>query len=263
MSKSTEITTAKYFNNPVMVKRFEQILDKNAGGFIASLISIVNNSDQLQRCNKLEILAAATKAASLKLPIEPNLGFAYIIPFKNTKKDKYEAQFQIGYKGFIQLALRSGQIKRLNALAIYEGQLISFDPLTEKLDFDFDKKESQKLIGFACYLELINGFNKTVYWPAENMNKHALRYSQAFKAGFGPWKDDFEKMGLKTVIKNVLSKFAPLSTDLQEGIKFDQSVINENDDPEYIDHEEDKIEIPEDASAKVVKDQKDLFNEKK
>lgn len=227
-----------FFKQKGIMTRFEHILNKNASSYIASLIQTVQVSDKLPNCNKMTILSAAMKAAALNLPIESNLGFAYIIPYGN------EAQFQIGYKGFIQLALRSGQIIKLNAIPVYEGQLKSFDPLTENLDFDFENKQSEKVIGFAGYLELVNGFNKTVYWTAESMTKHGKKYSQVFKKGFGLWKDDFEKMGTKTLIKHLLSKYAPLSSDIQEAVKFDQSVIRDNK-PEYIDNPDDFSDVPD------------------
>jgi len=258
VKQSTEIQDyekmSDFFKQKGIMTRFEQILNKNSSAYIASLIQIVQNSDKLQKCDKMTILSAAMKAATLNLPIEQNLGFAYIIPYGK------EAQFQIGYKGFIQLALRSGQIIKLNAVPVYKGQLISFEPLTETIVFDFDAKESDIIIGFAGYMELVNGFSKTVYWSNDKMKDHGIRYSKTFK--FGPWKDDFEKMGLKTIIKHMLSKFAPLSTEILEAVKFDQSVIK-NDEPDYVDNFEDVPDIEEDAKAKIITEGKIDFNKDK
>lgn len=251
--KTTQIqefeNMSAFFKQKGIMTRFEQILNKNASAYVASLIQAVQASDKLQKCNKMTILSAAMKAAALNLPIESNLGFAYIIPYGN------EAQFQIGYKGFIQLALRSGQVMKLNALPVFEGQLKKFDALTEEIEFDFEAKTSEKIIGFAGYLELVNGFNKTVYWGAENMLKHGKKYSQTFKKySSGLWKDDFEKMGLKTVIKDLLKKFAPLSTEILEAVKFDQAVIKDNMH-EYPDNPGDDFsdvaDLPEGEEAKA------------
>jgi recombination protein RecT len=243
----------QYLKKPEIEKRFSEVLNKNASSYVASLIQTIQTSDKLQKCDRVTILSAAMKAAALNLPIEQNLGFAYIIPYGK------EAQFQIGYKGFIQLALRSGQIIKLNAIPVYEGQLKSFDPLTENLTFDFDNKKSDKIQGFAGYLELANGFNKTIFWDTEKMISHGKRYSKTYK--FGPWQDDFEKMGLKTIIKNLLSKFAPLSTEIQEAIKFDQSVIRDNQ-PDYVDNDDfsDVPDLQDENPQARVQNQNTLFD---
>jgi recombination protein RecT len=152
---------------------------------------------------------------------------------------------------------------KLNAMPVFEGQLKSFNPLTEEIEFDFDAKTSEKIIGFAGYLKLANGFDKTVYWGAENMLKHGKKYSQTFKKyNSGLWSDDFEKMGLKTVIKDLLKKFAPLSTEILEAVKFDQAVIKDNE-PEYVDNGGDDFsdvtDLPEgeEPKARTVKKEAD------
>lgn len=148
------------------------------------------------------------------------MGFAYIVPFGG------KAQFQLGYKGFIQLAQRSGQFKTISATPIYEGQLIEENPLTG-FKFDFTVKKSQKVIGYASYFQLLNGFEKTLYMTIEEMDKHGKKFSQTYKQGYGVWKDDFDSMALKTVIKLNLSKFAPLSIEMQKAVLVDQSVIED------------------------------------
>jgi recombination protein RecT len=178
------------------------------------------------------------------LPLNNNLGFAYIVPYKAKQKDgsyKTVAQFQMGYKGFIQLAQRSGQFETISAAPVYEGQLIGENPLTG-FEFDFSKaaKKSDTVIGYAAYFKLLNGFNKTLYMSVADLTKHGTRFSQTFKKGYGLWKDDFEGMCIKTVIKLLLSKFAPLSIDMQRAVITDQSVINDADtnDVDYADNEE-------------------------
>ena len=205
-------------------KRFEDMLDKQANGFITSLLNL--KQEKLKGCDNMTVLGSALKAASLKLPIDPNLGFAWIIPFKN--HGKLEAQFQVGYRGFIQMAQRSAQYKKLNVIEIYEGQLKSFNPLTEELELDLDNKQSDAVIGYAAYFRLLNGFEKMVYWSKEKVTAHAKRFSKSF--GNGPWKTDFDAMARKTVLKNMLSTWGILSIDMQEAITSDSKIIKTNED---------------------------------
>jgi recombination protein RecT len=176
-------------------------------------------------------------AATLDLPVNQNLGFAYFIPFNNRKTNKQECQFQIGYKGFIQLAMRSGQFKTISATPIYENQLVSENPLTGFV-FDFSKK-GQNVIGYAAYFSLINGFEKTLYMSVEELKKHGVAYSQTFKKGFGLWNDNFDAMAQKTVIKLLLSKYAPLSIEMQKAHIADQAIIRNADtlEVDYIDNQ--------------------------
>lgn len=216
-------------------KRFNQILGAKAQGFISSVIQVVNNNAMLSQAEPQSVLNAAVVAATLDLPIDPNLGFAAIIPFKDNKAGIVKAQFQIMYKGFKQLAYRSGQISKLNACPIYEGQLIKKDPLWGDYVFDFDVKTSDKIIGWAAGIRLTNGFEKIVYKDIETLSSHGKKYSQSFKKGYGLWVDDFEAMCEKTITKMLLSKDAPLSIDIQTAIKVDQSVISSINDDNTID----------------------------
>jgi recombination protein RecT len=222
--------------SPSIKKRFEDMLDKQANGFITSLLNL--KQDKLKGCDNMTVLGSALKAASLKLPIDPNLGFAWIIPFKN--HGKLEAQFQIGYRGFIQMAQRSAQYKKLNVTEIYEGQLKSFNPLTEELELDLDNKQSDAVIGYAAYFRLLNGFEKTVYWSKEKVTAHARRFSKSF--GNGPWKTDFDAMAKKTVLKNMLSTWGILNIDMQEAVSSDSKVIK-TDEESYEVFEEDTEDI--------------------
>lgn len=205
-------------------KRFEDMLDKQANGFITSLLNL--KQEKLKGCDNMTVLGSALKAASLKLPIDPNLGFAWIIPFKN--RGKLEAQFQVGYRGFIQMAQRSAQYKKLNVTEIYEGQLNSFNPLTEELELDLDNKQSDAVIGYAAYFRLLNGFEKMVYWSKEKVTKHAKRFSKSFNKG--PWQTDFDAMARKTVLKNMLSTWGILNIDMQEAITSDNKIIKTDED---------------------------------
>lgn len=213
--------------------KFEEILQSRANAFTANLAVMVNNSPALVKCDPMTVISAAVVAASLDLPIDPNLGFAHIVPYGE------KAQFQIGFKGFIQLAMRSGQYSRIGVTEIYEGQLLDENPLTGEYTFDFKAKKSETIIGWAAYFKTVNGFEKTLYWPVEKIKKHGLRFSQTYKKGFGLWKDDFDSMASKTVLKALLSKWGILSTEMQNAVKFDQGVVKsvETQEVEYLDND--------------------------
>jgi recombination protein RecT len=224
MAEDGQIVAAKnpiraLFEDPAVQARFQNILGKKAPGFIVSVINAVTNDTTLIKADKQSILFAAATAATLDLPINPNLGFAYIVPYKG------KAQFQMGYKGFIQLAHRTGQFRHISQAIIYEGQLVAENPLTG-FEFDFTKKISDKIQGYAAYFELLNGFSHTLYMSIEEVRKHGKKYSQSWKSGYGQWEDNFDAMALKTVIKLLLSKHAPLSIEMQKAVMVDQGVIN-------------------------------------
>lgn len=255
--ETNQLTTKDLFAKESVRKRFEDMLGKRAPQFITSVLQIAASSDLLSKADPMSIYNAAAVAATLDLPLNNNLGFAYIVPYNAKQKDnsyKVVAQFQMGYKGFIQLAQRSGQFKTISASPIYEGQLVEMNPLTGFL-FDFTKK-SDKVIGYAAYFSLINGFEKTFYMTNEDLNKHAGKFSQNFKKGFGLWKDEFDSMATKTVLKLLLSKFAPLSVEMQKAVLVDQGVIKDDkgEQVEYTDHEEIKIDKEEERIKLLVQD---------
>jgi len=227
-SQKTGITY--YMSQQNVQNRFEQILGKKAQGFISSVINTVNSSKQLQACDPQTILKSAAVAASLDLPVDKNLGFAWIIPYGN------EASFQMGYKGYIQLALRSGEYSRLNAVPVYKNQFTHYNALTEELDADFSIDGEGDVVGYAFYFRLVNGFEKQAYWSVDKVTKHAKRFSQAYKAKHSsPWDTDFDQMGLKTVIKNTLAKWGILSIEMQSALKHDQGVVDSEDNITYPD----------------------------
>jgi len=231
-----QLTVKGFFEKEEIQSKFKEMLGKRSTQFITSVIQMANSNDLLKKSDPVSLLNAAITAATLDLPINQNLGFAYIVPFSG------KAQFQIGYRGFIQLAQRSGQFKTISATPIYEGQIIAENPL-KGFDFDFTVK-SDKIIGYAAYFELINGFEKTLYMTVEQLKKHGLKFSQTFKKGFGLWKDDFDSMCLKTVLKLLLSKYAPLSVEMQRAVLSDQGIINDADamDIDYADNKTQSIE---------------------
>ncbi|MGL4652629.1 recombinase RecT [Cetobacterium sp.] len=212
-------------------KKLVAVLGDNANSFMVSAINLYDRD--LMEADPQSVMNALFIAAALKLPIEKNMGFAYIIPYKNHKTGVVTAQFQIGYKGLIQLALRSGQVKKLNAIEIYDGQIKSFNPLTEEIEFDMSAPKTE-VIGYASYMELVNGFNKIIYVTKDEMEQHADKFSQAYrydksyKKASSVWSSDFDSMANKTVIKKIL-KFSPLSADMQMVEKIDQTSIKKVD----------------------------------
>ncbi len=248
MEVQNQLTTKSLFSKEDVRAKFTEMLGKKAPQFITSVLQIAASNDLLKNADPISIYNAAAVAATLDLPLNNNLGFAYIVGYNTKQKDgsyKVMAQFQLGYKGFIQLAQRSGQFKTISATPIYENQLIEMNPLTGFV-FDFTKK-GEKIIGYAAYFSLVNGFEKTLYMSNEDIQKHASKFSQTYKRGFGLWKDEFESMATKTVLKLLLSKYAPLSVEMQKAMVVDQSIIKDDNgsNVEYIDHED--VTIDKDA----------------
>lgn len=235
----------QYVSDAKIRQKFEEVLGKKTQGFLASVMQVANQP-QLKGAVPATVINAAMMAATLDLPINNNLGFAYIVPYKRKFKDaqgkwseSLEAQFQMGYKGFIQLAQRSGQFARIAATPVFEGQLISANPLLG-YEFDWTIPNQGEAIGYVAFFKLLNGFTAELYMSTADVKKHAGKYSQSFKYGSGVWKDNFESMALKTVTKLLLSKQAPLSIEMQTAQLADQAIVRdvETSSFEYIDHDE-------------------------
>lgn len=247
-----EIAPLKQFNTFIAHPRTQDYLttvlaDKKAS-FVNNITALVTNNATLQVCKPDTLMFACLKATALDLPLDQNLGFAYVLPYKDNKKGETLAQFQMGYKGFVQLALRTGQFKTLNATEVREGELVNEDFVTGELTFKkADKRESLPVIGYVAYFKLLNGFEKYLYMTAEEMKAHALRFSQTYKRGYGLWADKemFNSMAKKTVLKLLLSKYAPLSVEMQSALKADQAVLKNEENAEYIDNEPDVQPQPE------------------
>ena len=253
-----ELTTKNLFAQENVQKKFQEMLGKRAPSFITSVLQIAASNELLAKADPLSIYNSAAVAATLDLPLNNSLGFAYIVPYNAKQKDgsfKQVAQFQLGYKGFIQLAQRTGLFKTIGAAPIYEGQLIEENPLTGFI-FDFKAKKSETIIGYAAHFSLLNGFEKTLFMKVEELKKHGVKYSQTFKKGFGLWKDDFEAMAIKTVIKLLLSKYAPLSVEMQTAVKVDQGIINNEDatDISYVDNAEATIDKESERVTLMIQD---------
>jgi recombination protein RecT len=250
---STQGSTMKgLLASPSVIKRFEEVLGKRATQFTASILSLYNNEKMLQKAEPMSVISSAMIAATLDLPVDKNLGYAWIVPYGG------KAQFQLGYKGYIQLALRTGQYRYINVTPIHEGELIKWNPLTEEIDIDFEQRESEAVIGYAAYFELLNGFRKTVYWTREQVEKHRKKFS---KSDFG-WKNDWDAMAMKTVLKNLLSKWGILSVEMQK------AVIEDNEDREMKDitPEEDdntiEYEVQEEQPEETAKEAKSKKSKK-
>lgn len=241
-------------------KRFKEVLGKKSSGFMASIIDVAS-SKNFQNVDGFSIVSSALVAATLDLPINPNLGFAYIVPYNDKKRGKI-AQFQMGYKGFVQLAERTGQYKTINAIEIYEGEIKHIDRLTGEIEFneDIDESDKKKIVGYVAYFKLINGFEKTLYMSKEQIEKHAKKYSQSYKSHkeyivkSSRWTTDFDTMALKTVLKLLLSKYGMLSIDMQTALETDQAVIKGNvlngghvgsRNAEYVDNEPTDVDYEE------------------
>lgn len=220
------LTIARLLEDPAIKKRFQETLDKKAPQFISSIINLVKSTKGLAKADPMTVLASALIAATLDLPVDPNLGFAWIVPYGN------QAQFMLGYKGYIQLALRTGQYRNINAIPIYEGQLKAWNPLTEEIEIDFEGQLSDAVIGYAGMFELINGFRKTVYWSKDEILKHKKKFSKTDYV----WKENFDAMALKTVLRNLLSKWGILSIEMQQAVSADENVA-----PPLIDSGDDNI----------------------
>ena len=229
-----------FFSRDVIKSKLNELLGKNTASFITSVLQVARSNDMLSKATPESVFNAALMAATLNLPINNNLGFAYIVPFKNNKKKVVEAQFQIGWKGFVQLAQRSGQFSRITAVPVKKGQLIKANPLT---GYEFDwEAEGGETIGYVAYFRLLNGFESMLYMTTPEIEAHAKQFSQSYKQGYGVWFDRFDSMATKTVLKLLLSKYAPLSIDMQKAMDSDQSVINDiNGDFSYIDNQPDDV----------------------
>lgn len=243
-------------------ERFNSILGKKAPQFMASIINVVSASPQLKNCDANSIMAAAFVAASFDLPIDSNLGFAALVPYKKSVRDENGnwnkanlAQFQMMYKGFIQLAIRSGQYERMNCSEVYEDELVSYNPITGECEFvtDFSLTEQRKngdtskVIGYYGWFRLTSGFTKELYMSKNEVLNHAKKYSQSFRYDLqggkesSKWSTDFDAMAKKTVIKMLLSKWGILSVEMQKAIVDDQKTFNEDGSEEYGDNQADIV----------------------
>ena len=213
---------------------------KRSAKFITSITSAVSCNPALQECDASTILSAALLGEGLNLSPSPQLGQFYMVPFNDRANNRKVATFQLGYKGYIQLAIRSGQYKKLNVLPIKQGELISFNPLEEEIKVqlieDEVERENAVTIGYYAMFEYINGFKKAMYWSREKMESHALKYSKGYaaKKGYTFWEKDFDAMACKTMLRQLISKWGIMSIELQTAYERDDTIIGEDGTYEYV-----------------------------
>lgn len=233
-------------------EQFQNVLKENAGAFVASLIDLYNTDRTLQACEPKAVVMEALKAASLKLPINKQLGFAWIVPYKN--QGQLTPTFEIGYKGYIQLALRTGAYRHINGDVVYEGELVKHDKLTGEIEIDSSKKISDKKIGYFAFLETINGFRKTVYMTVEEVTAHAKRFSKSFNSSHSPWTSDFDAMAIKTCFRSLISKYGIMSIEMMDAYVKDGATpaVDENktDDAETLDITPEDV-VPENVDTET------------
>ena len=238
---------------------------KRASGFVTAITSAVATNPALMECDPGTILSAGLLGETLQLSPSPQLGQYYLVPFNNRKLGRKEAQFQLGYKGYIQLAIRSGQYKKLNAMAIKEGELIKYDPLNEEIEVqlieDEAAREAAPTIGYYAMFEYLNGFRKVIYWSKEKMENHALEYSQGYRAhkGYTFWEKDFDSMAIKTMLRQLISKWGIMSIEFQKAYEADMGVLRPGTDKiDYVDNDDsfdaDLDDIP--AAFEVTEEEK-------
>ena len=229
---STELSTlSALLSSENIKKRFRDVLGENAAGFMSSILSATNSNPKLKNAEPMSVISAAAVAAALDLPINPSLAYAHIVPYKDV------AQFQMGWKGYVQLAQRTGLYLTINVSRVCEGELISENPFTGEINLSHTSRASDKVIGYVAYFKLLNGFEKYLYMTKEQCEKHGKRYSDFYKQTWSWWQKDFDVMAMKTVIKALLSKWGPLSIKMQLALQADQSIIKENGSYEYVDNE--------------------------
>lgn len=247
-------TFSAFLAQDAMKKKINEMVGGEKGQqFVTSIISAVSTNPQLAECDNASIVSAALLGQALNLSPSPQLGQFYMVPFNKTIKNPdgssfqiKVAQFQIGYKGYIQLAIRSGQYKKLNVLAIKEGELIKYDPLDEDIEVKLieneEEREKAETIGYYAMFEYLNGFRKTIYWSKQRMEAHALKYSMGYRAkkGYTFWEKDFDGMAYKTMLRQLISKWGIMSIDLtmQKALESDMAVINDNGTYDYVDNNE-------------------------
>lgn len=275
--KNTLATKKIPFTVQIQSKGYQNLInttlrDKNtANRFIASITSAVSSNPVLQECDPGTVVSAGLLGESLKLSPSPQLGQYYMVPFKDNKNGRTVAQFQLGYKGYIQLAIRSGQYKKLNVLPIKQGELINFNPLDEEINVQLIENETERenaeTIGYYAMFEYVNGFKKAIYWSKEKMLSHADKYSAAFsmngntitlkngsqktKVSFSDyeagnydksdswmyssfWYKDFDSMACKTMLRQLISKWGIMSIEMEKAITNDMAVLHENGESEYV-----------------------------
>jgi len=246
---NNKISFTNYMTSNLVKSKINEIVgdEKKGALFVSNIITAVSSNPTLAECDNASILSGALLGQSLNLSPSPQLGNFYLVPFNDKERGKV-ATFQLGYKGYIQLAIRSGQYKKLNVLAIKEGELVKYDPLNEEIEVnlieDEEQREKAKTIGYYAMFEYVNGFRKTLYWTKKKMEKHALQYSKGYakKTGYTFWEKDFDSMAYKTMLRQLISRWGIMSVEMQNAYEGDMAYIKEDGSKEYLDNEDFEIE---------------------
>lgn len=271
-------TFSTFLTSDAVKTKVNQMIAGPAGNkFITSLISLVSNNPAIAECEHSTILSSALLGESLKLSPSPQLGQFYIVPFNDNKNGRKVAQFQIGYKGYIQLAMRSGQYRDLDVIEVRQGEYKGKDPFTGKPRIEFIEDDRERLslpiVGYFAYFELLNGFRKSIYWTREKMEQHALTYSQAYKTDVKKgwkmsfWSKDFDAMAFKTLLRQLISKWGIMSIDFQTAVTHDMGIIDDNGNANFVDNSSEDIQetktlphVEEEVETEQVIDNSDPLN---
>ena len=259
--KATGFTT--YLTTDAVKEQINKVVgSKNGIRFVTAIVSAVNNNTMLQECTNSSILSGALLGESLNLSPSPQLGQYYLVPFKDKNKGVTLAQFVLGYKGYLQLAIRSGQYKKINVLSIKEGELVRYDPLNEEIEVnlieDEEEREKAPTIGYYAMFEYTNGFKKAMYWSRAKMEAHALKYSAGYAADkrkgnqYTFWSKDFDGMAYKTMLRQLISKWGIMSIDLVTAIDADMAIVNEDGSKSYVEVEEEVNNYTENEPEKII-----------
>lgn len=229
------------------------VLGEKKQTFVSNMVALVSSNKALSECDPSTIMFSCLKATALGLPLDPSLGLAWVLPYRDNKNNTTVATFQLGAKAYIQLALRTAQYKKINVRDVREGEVVGEDFVSgdmqfKKLEKDRDKA---KIVGYVAFFELINGFSKQLYMTVEELDAHAKRFSQTYRKGYGLWSDKEMRGSMmeKTIMKRLLSKYGVLSVEMEQAIKSDSAVLGENNSVRYIDNEEDAIDLEKAAAV--------------
>ena len=243
-----------YLTNDAVKQQINSVIGgKDGQRFISAIVSAVNTNPALQECTNQSILSGALLGESLKLSPSPQLGHYYLVPYDDKEKGKV-AQFQLGYKGYIQLAIRSGQYKKINVIAVKEGELEYFDPLNEEIKINlmidkWDEREAAPTIGYYAMFELVNGFRKAIYWSKAQMESHAIKYSPGYKKdrekgwNYTFWSKDFDGMAYKTMLRQLISKWGIMSIEMISAMDADMAIINDDGTKTYVENDDSVIDM--------------------
>lgn len=254
--------------NPRTQEYLTNVLQEKKQTFVSNMVALVSSNKALSECDPSTIMFSCLKATALSLPLDPALGMAWVLPYRDNKNNSTVATFQLGAKAYIQLALRTAQYRKINVRDVREGEIVGEDFVSGDIQFKkLDKdRDSAPIIGFVAMFELINGFSKQLYMSVDELNKHGKRYSQTYRKGYGLWADETMKYAMmeKTILKRLLSKYGVLSVEMQQAIKSDFGVLGENDSVRYIDNEENAINLDATmVNQEEIKPMETLFNDNK